>query len=214
MAKLCAFSSVSPEVRESLRFFLLKSYNSMHQLVSLQLNVAIAAFTQVQDEVADWAECGSEAAFYLQVHAPETWALLEVMVASLVFPVEKTCVELINLISSTYAASATPTILPFAPETNLIHVAFDQAALLKRRTDEIATLALMNQAPPKRPRDENHSSEGRRGRDPRTESPSHHRSRSSRGGRGKGHRQGHHQNRSYTRNTTEATGDTTEAPEP
>ena len=93
-------------------------------------------------------------------------------------------------------------------------MAFDQAALRKRRADEIATLALMNQAPPKRARDENHSSEGRRSRDPRTESPSHHRSSSSRGGRGQGHRQWHHQNRSYTRNTTEATGDTTEAPEP
>ncbi len=104
----------------------------MHQLVSLQLNTVSAAFTKVQDEVADWAECASEAAFDVQVHAPET--VLEVMVASLVFPVEKTCVELINLISSTYAASATPTILPFAPPTNLMHVAFDQAALLKRRS--------------------------------------------------------------------------------
>jgi hypothetical protein len=43
--------------------------------------------------------------FALEPHAPEAWALLQVLVASLAYPAVKICVELVNLISSSYAMS-------------------------------------------------------------------------------------------------------------
>jgi hypothetical protein len=76
----------------------------------------LAAVTQVQYEVSDWAECESNAPFTLQLNAPEGWALLQVLVASLAYPVVKVCVELVNMIAGAYAMTKTPVITPFKPE--------------------------------------------------------------------------------------------------
>lgn len=203
--RLCAFSSVPVKDKELLKF-LLKSYNNLHHSASLQLNLLLAAVTQVQHEVSDWAECESNTPFTLQSNTPEGWALLQVLVAALAYPVVKVCVELVNMIAGAYAMTKTPVITPFTPVSNLVRIEIDQASLLKKRTDEIAVLALMNPAPPKKARTES-SFSGRattspRGGGQRARGSSNAHSSPSRG-RGQGSRR-RYDNLSYTRDTADA----------
>ena len=200
--RLCAFNTVPAKDKELLKF-LLKSYNTAHASTTLQLNLVLASFTQVQDEASDWADGGSDDPFTLERYAPQAWALLQVLIASLTYPVVKLCVELVNLISSCYAMSKVPAITPFTPVSNLVRVEIDQAALLKKRTEEMATLALMN--PPTKKARTDAPFSGRataptRGSGQRTRGSSNARADTTRGQRGRGaHR---HENRSYHREVT------------
>ena len=146
--RLCAFSTVPAKDKELLKF-LLKSYNTAHALAKMQLNLVLATFTQVQEETTDWADGGSDDPFTLERYAPQAWALLQVLIASITYPVVKLSVELVNMIAGAYARSKVPAITPYSPATNLVRVEIDQAALLKKRSDEIATLTLMNRRPRK-----------------------------------------------------------------